>query len=67
MDKLPEYRKAVAAFLVGMAGFLTVTLPLVTDGVVTNNDIVAVLGALAAWVGGTVAVERVPNAPYTGK
>ena len=67
MDKLSQYRKAVAAFLVGLAAFLAIALPLLTDGVVTNADIVAVIGALAGWIGGTVAVERVPNEPYTGK
>jgi hypothetical protein len=60
--KFAEIRKAVAAFLVGLAGFLTVSLPLLTDGQVTNTDIVATVAALAAWLGSTAAVYQTPNA-----
>lgn len=56
-----ECRKAVASFLVGMGGFLIVALPLLTDGNVTNPDIIATIAALATWIGGTVVVFQVPN------
>lgn len=61
MNKLAEYRKALAAFLVGLAGFLSVVLPILTDGFISNGDVIASLGALAAWIGGTAAVYQVPN------
>ena len=57
----PMIRKAIASFLVGLGGFLAVTLPLVTDGNISNSDIIAIIGALTAWLGGTAAVYQVPN------
>lgn len=63
IEKITQYNKAIAAFLVGLAGFLTISLPLVTDGNVSNGDIVAVIGALATWLGGTGAVYQIPNTP----
>lgn len=63
MKKFPTIRKAIASFLVGLGGFLTVALPLLTDGNVSNTDVIAVVGALAAWFGGTAAVYQVPNEP----
>lgn len=62
MNKLAEYRKTIAAFLVGLAAFLGVVLPLLTDGLVTNQDVIAVILAFAGWLGGTAAVYQVPNA-----
>lgn len=61
MEKLAPYRKAAASFLIGLATFLGVVLPLLTDGVVTEQDIVAVILALAGWLGGTAVVYQVPN------
>lgn len=65
VTKFSQMRKAVAAFLVGLAGFLIVALPLITDGNITNADIVAVVGSLGTWLGGTGAVYQVTNAPLT--
>ncbi len=63
----PQVRKAAASFLVGLAGFLLVVLPLVTDGDISNADIVAMIAALASWLGGTAAVYTVPNATIKEK
>jgi hypothetical protein len=59
-----QVRKAAAQFLVGLAAFLIIVLPLVTDGNVSDKDIIAVIGALAAWLGGTAVVYQTPNARY---
>lgn len=59
--KFSEIRKAVAAFLVGLAGFLGSVLALLTDGNISNADIIATVVALAAWFGGTYAVYQTPN------
>lgn len=66
MNNLPTYRKAVAAFIVGLGAFLAVILPLLQDGISTT-DIIAIAGALAGWLGGTGAVYQTPNEPVEGK
>jgi|GEM_PF-6156841 len=63
MKNFGTYRKAAASFLVGLAGFIGIVAPLLTDGKVTNGDIVAVIMSLAAWLGGTAAVYQTPNTP----
>lgn len=56
-----KYRKALAAFIAGLAGFLAVAYPLISDGRVSVSDIIAISGAFAAWLGSAGAVYSIPN------
>lgn len=66
MEKIAPYRKAIASFLVGLAAFLGVVLPILTDGGVSNSDVIATILAFAGWLGGTAAVYQVPNQVTAG-
>lgn len=66
MKNLGQYRKAIAAFLAGLASFLIAVVPLVGDGKISTSDVITIVALLAAWLGGAGAVHQLSNdAPVT--
>lgn len=62
-----KYRKSIAAFIIGLAGVAAVVWPLVSDGNVSVGDTIAIVAAVASWLGGTGAVYGVSNEPEEDK
>lgn len=60
MDRIAEYRKAIAAIIVPALVVLGAAL---ADGVVSWQELIAVV---IAGLGTGFAVERIRNEPYTG-
>lgn len=65
MNNLGQYRKAIAAFIAGLASFLIVVLPLWINGDVNAKTlpmkVTTTLALLAFWIGGAGAVHQLTN------
>lgn len=56
-----QYKKAIAALIIGVLQVASVYLMLSSDGTVSPTDWQAVINAVILALGGTIAVERVTN------
>lgn len=56
-----KYRKAIASFIVGLAGVAAVVWPLISDGKVSVQDTIAIVSSVATWLAGTGAVYGFSN------
>ena len=66
LGELAPYAKAVGAFLIGLAGFLTVLVAALSDGTIDSSEVVTIIGAVGAWLGSTTVVYSTPNANGKG-
>lgn len=61
LEKYKPYTKAIVAFVVGCLQVLSLFITLTSDGILSAEDQVAIIGAVILALGGTGAVYQLPN------